>query len=212
MKKPTLLIFDTEIDPEWIEALNSVLDDNRLLTLPSGERLQYDQDTKFIFEVRKLDYASPATISRMGLINMSTLNYDHKSSFKNIQLEDEELNGISQEIIENMNKNSDHFNSLHLSFNIDHLTKSMNLEKPSFDSIFLSALFLSSKISQQDFKNKYSHLLNERTSGQLEFSPNELVIEILTRIVNQNIPSIIIYENLLNSKILVKNVMDSIIS
>lgn len=34
------IICDGDIDPEWVESLNSVLDDNRLLTMPSGERIQ----------------------------------------------------------------------------------------------------------------------------------------------------------------------------
>lgn len=67
----TWIICDGDIDPEWIEALNSVLDDNRLLTLPSGERIQFGPNVNFIFETHDLKYASPATVSRMGMIYFS---------------------------------------------------------------------------------------------------------------------------------------------
>lgn len=62
------IICDGDIDPEWIESLNSVLDDNRLLTMPSGERIQFGLNVNFIFETHDLSCASPATISRMGMI------------------------------------------------------------------------------------------------------------------------------------------------
>ncbi|KAK2946340.1 putative Cytoplasmic dynein 2 heavy chain 1 [Blattamonas nauphoetae] len=67
------LICDGDIDPEWIESLNSVLDDNRLLTLPSGERIQFQPSAKvnFIFETDSLRFASPATVSRMAVIFLS---------------------------------------------------------------------------------------------------------------------------------------------
>ncbi|CAF4954820.1 unnamed protein product [Pieris macdunnoughi] len=65
------VVCDGDIDPEWIEALNSVLDDNRLLTLPSGWRVQFGQNVNFIFETHSLEHASPATISRMGIILLS---------------------------------------------------------------------------------------------------------------------------------------------
>ncbi|EGG02025.1 uncharacterized protein MELLADRAFT_110377 [Melampsora larici-populina 98AG31] len=32
------VIFDSDVNPEWVQNLSSVLDDNKLLTLPSGER------------------------------------------------------------------------------------------------------------------------------------------------------------------------------
>lgn len=62
------IICDGDIDPEWIESLNSVLDDNHLLTLPTGERISFGNNVNFIFETSDLSYASPATISRMGMI------------------------------------------------------------------------------------------------------------------------------------------------
>ena len=62
------VICDGDIDPEWIESLNSVLDDNHLLTLPTGERISFGSNVNFIFETNDLSFASPATISRMGMI------------------------------------------------------------------------------------------------------------------------------------------------
>lgn len=65
------IVCDGDVDPEWIESLNSVLDDNRLLTLPSGWRIQFGSNVNFIFETDDLSYASPATISRMGIVYLS---------------------------------------------------------------------------------------------------------------------------------------------
>ncbi|VDD87207.1 unnamed protein product [Enterobius vermicularis] len=65
------IVCDGDIDPEWIEALNSVLDDNKILTMPSGERIQIGKNVNFLFETDSLKSASPATISRMGVLYVS---------------------------------------------------------------------------------------------------------------------------------------------
>lgn len=70
------VICDGDIDPEWIESLNSVLDDNHLLTLPTGERISFSDNVNFIFETNDLRFASPATVSRMGMIFMSEEDVD----------------------------------------------------------------------------------------------------------------------------------------
>ncbi|KAF8845443.1 hypothetical protein BDN67DRAFT_1065300 [Paxillus ammoniavirescens] len=62
------IIFDGDVDPEWVENLNSVLDDNKLLTLPNGERLNLPPNVRIMFEVEHLRYATPATVSRCGMI------------------------------------------------------------------------------------------------------------------------------------------------
>lgn len=68
------IVCDGDIDPEWIESLNSVLDDNRLLTMPSGERIQFGPNVNFLFETHDLSCASPATISRMGMIFLRSVS------------------------------------------------------------------------------------------------------------------------------------------
>lgn len=45
-----------------------MLDDNHLLTLPTGERISFGDNVNFIFETNDLSFASPATVSRMGMI------------------------------------------------------------------------------------------------------------------------------------------------
>ncbi|KAJ3022561.1 Cytoplasmic dynein 2 heavy chain 1 [Thoreauomyces humboldtii] len=72
----TWILSDGDIDPEWVESLNSVLDDNRLLTMPNGERIQFGPNVNFIFESHNLKFASPATVSRMGMIYLSEETLD----------------------------------------------------------------------------------------------------------------------------------------
>lgn len=50
-----LFVLDGDVDPIWAENLNSVLDDSKLFTLPSGERLNMPMNVKIIMEVDSLE-------------------------------------------------------------------------------------------------------------------------------------------------------------
>ncbi|KAJ3331033.1 hypothetical protein HDU76_004259 [Blyttiomyces sp. JEL0837] len=101
------IIFDGDVDPEWVENLNSVLDDNKLLTLPNGERLALPRNVRIMFEVETLRYATLATVSRCGMVwfsedvvNFNMIVSHYLGTLRSVNLEDgdDEPAGLKQRV------------------------------------------------------------------------------------------------------------------
>jgi dynein heavy chain len=70
--KPTHIwkwvILDGDIDATWIESMNTVMDDNKVLTLVSNERIPFAPTMRMLLEIQDMKHASPATVSRGGVL------------------------------------------------------------------------------------------------------------------------------------------------
>ncbi|KAG9262045.1 dynein heavy chain 10, axonemal [Astyanax mexicanus] len=73
-KERRYILFDGDVDALWVENMNSVMDDNKLLTLANGERIRLQNHCALLFEVGDLQYASPATVSRCGMVFVDPKN------------------------------------------------------------------------------------------------------------------------------------------
>jgi dynein heavy chain len=62
------LVLDGDIDPEWIETMNTVMDDNKVLTLVSQERIPLTPSMRLVLEISNMRNATPATASRGGVL------------------------------------------------------------------------------------------------------------------------------------------------
>lgn len=69
--RPKWIVLDGDLDANWIESMNSVMDDNKMLTLASNERIPLKPNMRLLFEIRDLKFATPATVSRAGILYIS---------------------------------------------------------------------------------------------------------------------------------------------
>ncbi|GFS12625.1 dynein heavy chain 10, axonemal [Elysia marginata] len=101
------IVYDGDVDALWVENMNSVMDDNRLLTLANGERIRLQKHCAMLFEVFDLQYASPATISRCGMVYVDPKNLGYKPfwqkwvSGRPIKQEQDDLNLLYEKYVPN---------------------------------------------------------------------------------------------------------------
>jgi len=76
------IVLDGDVDPEWIESLNTVMDDNKVLTLVSQERIPLTPPMRLLLEISHLKNATPATVSRGGVLYINDTDVGWRPFFE----------------------------------------------------------------------------------------------------------------------------------
>ena len=57
------IVCDGPVDSLWIENMNTVLDDNKMLCLANSERIKLNHNTRMLFEVQVVGGSSVETLA-----------------------------------------------------------------------------------------------------------------------------------------------------
>ena len=82
---PKWVVLDGDIDAEWIESMNTVMDDNKVLTLVSNERIPLSPSMRLLFEISNLKNGSPATVSRAGVLFLNETDVGWQPFFQSVR-------------------------------------------------------------------------------------------------------------------------------
>lgn len=73
---------DGPADASWVENLNTVLDENKILCLANGQRIKIPNNLNIIFELDDLNHLTPATVTRCGILYFDLNLVDWKDIFE----------------------------------------------------------------------------------------------------------------------------------
>ena len=99
------IVLDGPVDTLWIESMNSVLDDSKLLCLDNGDRIKFPNTIHMLFEVADLSVASPATVSRCGMVYVDGADLPWTAYLKkwsNTTLAKYKVQPLAREFVESM--------------------------------------------------------------------------------------------------------------
>ena len=124
------VILDGDIDATWIESMNTVMDDNKVLTLVSNERIPFAPSMRMILEIQDMKHASPATVSRGGVLFINETDIGWKPYMESWR---EKMEQVPQSVFYLMFMN-------YFEANIESIRKTFNFSCPIYDMGFVNSL------------------------------------------------------------------------